>query len=71
MQIPGPGGLANGTCSGGLVEESVGAGGAKAAPAVALLVEGAIVTALIQGSPEAAYVARDADLTLVERAKGR
>jgi hypothetical protein len=54
-----------------LVEESVGAGGAKAAPAVALLVEGAIVTALIQGSPEAAYVARDADLTLVERAKGR
>src|SRR3954452_24653343 len=38
----------------GLVEETVGKAGAKVAPAVAILVEGAIVTAVIQGNPEAA-----------------
>src|SRR5260370_194897 len=35
-------------------------GGGKVPPAVAMLVEGAIVTAVIQGSPDAADVARDA-----------
>ncbi len=54
----------------GLVEEAVGKAAAKIAPAVVLLVEGAIVTAVIQGSPEAADVARDAALKLVAEEKG-
>jgi AcrR family transcriptional regulator len=54
----------------GLVEEAVGKTAAKGAPAVALLVEGAIVTAVIQGSPNAADVARDAALKLVAGEKG-
>ena len=49
----------------GLIEESVGEEAARFAPAVALLVEGAIVTAAIQGKPDAADVARDAALRLV------
>src|SRR5580704_11709942 len=54
----------------GLVEGTVGTTAAKVAPAVALLVEGAIVTALIQGSPDPADVARDAALKLVVEEKG-
>jgi AcrR family transcriptional regulator len=54
----------------GLVEESVGRAGAKVAPAVAILVEGAIVTAVIRGDPGAADVARDAALKLVGGGKG-
>jgi hypothetical protein len=53
----------------GLVEEAVGKAAAKAAPAVALLVEGAIVTAVIRGKPDAADVARDAALKLVAQEK--
>jgi len=49
----------------GIVEETVGRSATKLAPAVGLLVEGAIVTAVIQGTPDAADVARDAALTLV------
>jgi len=49
----------------GLVEASVGKAAAKVAPAVAILVEGAVVTAVIQGSPDAADGARDAALKLV------
>jgi AcrR family transcriptional regulator len=49
----------------GLVEQSDGKAAAKVAPAVTLLVEGAIVTAVIQGKPDAADVARDAALKLV------
>ncbi len=40
------------------------------APAVALLVEGAVVTSVIQGTPDAADVARDAALKLVAEEKG-
>jgi AcrR family transcriptional regulator len=47
-----------------LIEKSIGPEGARLAPAVALLVEGAIVTAAIQGRPDAADVARDAALNL-------
>jgi AcrR family transcriptional regulator len=54
----------------GFVEESAGRGAAKLVPAIALLVEGAVVTAVIQGSPEPAAVARDAALKLVETVKG-
>jgi AcrR family transcriptional regulator len=54
----------------GLVEESLGKGAAKVAPAVGLLVEGAIVTAVIQGSPDAVDVARDAAMKMVAEAKG-
>ncbi len=54
----------------GLVEESLGKGGAKVAPAVGLLVEGAIVTAVIQGSPDVVDVARDAALKMAAEAKG-
>ena len=49
----------------GIVEETVGRSATKLAPAVSLLVEGAIVTAVVQGTPDAADVARDAALTLV------
>lgn len=49
----------------GLIEEAVGKTAARVAPAVALLVEGAIVTAVIQGRPDAADVARDAALKLL------
>ena len=54
----------------GLVEQAVGDRAATVAPAVGLLVEGAIVTAVIQGSPAAVDVARDAALQLVAGAKG-
>lgn len=54
----------------GLVEQTVGKSAAKLAPAVNILVEGAIITAVIQGSPEAADVARDAALKLVGEEKG-
>jgi len=54
----------------GLVEESVGKGAAKIAPAISVLVEGAIVTAVIQGKADAAEVARDAALKLVSQEKG-
>jgi len=54
----------------GLVEETVGKGAAKVAPAVSVLVEGAIATAVVQGKAEAADVARDAALKLVSHEKG-
>lgn len=54
----------------GLVEESVGTAAAKVAPAVSILVEGAIITAVIQGDPGAADVARDAASKLVGTEKG-
>lgn len=54
-----------------LVEEAVGKGAAKVAPAIALLVEGAIVTAVIQGTPEAAQIAHAAALKLIEGATGK
>jgi AcrR family transcriptional regulator len=54
----------------GLVEQTVGTAAAKVAPAVNILVEGAIITAVIQGNPDAADVARDAALKLVGREKG-
>ena len=54
----------------GLVEAAVGKTATKVAPAVALLVEGAIVTAVIQGTPDAADVARDAALKLLAEEKG-
>ena len=53
----------------GLVEQSCGAGAAKLVPAIALLVEGAVVTSLIDGKADAADVARDAALNLVRAAK--
>jgi AcrR family transcriptional regulator len=49
----------------GLIEESVGKDAAKFAPAVFLLVEGAIVTAAIQGNPDAVEVAREAAARLI------
>src|SRR5947208_11891782 len=54
----------------GLVEQTVGKAAAKVAPAVNILVEGAIMTAVIQGNPESADVARDAALRLVGEEKG-
>jgi AcrR family transcriptional regulator len=54
----------------GLVEEALGDRGAQIAPAVGLLVEGAIVTAVIQGTSDAAEVARDAVLKMVAEEKG-
>lgn len=54
----------------GLVAESLGKSAAKVAPAVGLLVEGAIVTAVMQCSSNPADVARDAALRLVSEARG-
>lgn len=54
----------------GFVEESMGKSAAKLVPMVALLVEGAIVTAVVQGTPAAAEIAREAAMKLVEEAKG-
>ena len=54
----------------GLVEQTIGKGAVKVAPAVSVLVEGAIVTAVIQGNPHAADVARDAALKLARQEKG-
>jgi AcrR family transcriptional regulator len=54
----------------GLVEETVGKAAAKIAPAVSILVEGALVTAVIQGKPDAADVVRDAALKLMGEEKG-
>jgi AcrR family transcriptional regulator len=49
----------------GIVEETIGRPAGKLAPAVSLLVEGAIVTAVVRGTPDAADVARDAALKVV------
>lgn len=49
----------------GLIEEVLGKKATKMTPAVALLVEGAIVTAVIHGTSESAGIARDAALKLV------
>jgi AcrR family transcriptional regulator len=54
----------------GIVEETIGQSAAKLAPAVALLVEGAIVTAVVRGTPDAADVARDAALKLAAGEEG-
>src|SRR6476661_916350 len=54
----------------GLIQETVGKAAAKVAPAVSILVEGALVTTLIQGNAGAADVARDAALKLVGNEKG-
>lgn len=53
----------------GLVREAVGKPGEPIIPAVAVLVEGAIVTALIDRSPDAADVARDATARLLASVK--
>lgn len=53
-----------------LVDESIGKAAARVAPAVALLVEGAIMTAVVQGTSGAAGVAQDAAIRLVDAAKG-
>lgn len=53
----------------GLVEESVGKAAAKLSPAISILVEGALVTAVIQGNPDVADVARDAALKLMGQEK--
>ncbi|MHC5537105.1 TetR/AcrR family transcriptional regulator [Singulisphaera rosea] len=49
----------------GLIEESVGGKAVRLTPAVSLLVEGAIVTAVMQGKPDAVEVARDAAARLI------
>jgi AcrR family transcriptional regulator len=52
----------------GLIEESLGPAAARLAPAVAVLIEGAVVTAMIKGTPGPADVARDAAFLLLSRA---
>lgn len=54
----------------GLVEASISKAAAKVAPVVTMLVEGALIIAVIQGKPDAADVARDAALKLVGDEKG-
>lgn len=52
-----------------LARQAAGRAGAAAAPAIHLLVEGAIVTAVMQGRPDAVEVARDAALKLAKIAR--
>ncbi len=52
-----------------IVLETAGAKAVSMAPAIALLVEGAIVTAVMEQSSKPAEVARDAALALVAKAK--
>ena len=52
-----------------LLEEATGKPGRSLAPAIDLLVEGALVTAQMQGRPDAVDVARDAALKLLGRLK--
>jgi AcrR family transcriptional regulator len=55
---------------GAIIEESAGSNSAETmAPAIALLVEGAIVTALMTQSSQSADVAKDAALALVKKTK--
>jgi AcrR family transcriptional regulator len=49
----------------GLLEVAIGKAAAKVTAAVALLVEGAIVTAVIQGKADSAEIAREAAVRLV------
>ena len=53
----------------GLVETAIGHSAAWTAAAISLLVEGALVTAVVQGSPAAVEIARDAALKLAAVAK--
>jgi AcrR family transcriptional regulator len=54
----------------GLIEQTLGKTAAKVAPALNILVEGAIITAVIQRDPSAADVARDAALKIVAGQNG-
>jgi AcrR family transcriptional regulator len=52
-----------------LIEPILGEKAAQITPAVSLLVEGAIVTAVLQGTSDAADVAREAALNLIRQAE--
>jgi AcrR family transcriptional regulator len=51
-----------------LIEETLSTTAARLAPAIAVLIEGAIVTAVIEGTSRAADVAREAAFRLLSRA---
>jgi AcrR family transcriptional regulator len=51
-----------------LIEETLGTAAAWLAPAIAVLIEGAIVTAVIEGTSRPAVVARDAAFLLLAQA---
>ena len=52
-----------------LIADAAGEKAAAAAPEISLLVEGAIVTALVEGTSEPADIAHQAALTLIAKAK--
>ncbi|MCH7688749.1 MAG: hypothetical protein IH899_19050 [Planctomycetes bacterium] len=52
-----------------IIAEAAGAKATSVAPAIGVLVEGAIVTAVVEGNLNAADVARDAALMLVSKSK--
>ena len=54
-----------------IIKETRGSKASSAAPAIALIVEGAIVTAMMQQTSDPAEVANDAAMTLVLKAKRR
>ena len=54
----------------GFVDEAAGRNAAKLGPTIAMIVEGALVTAVVQGTPEPADLARDAVLKLIKESKG-
>ncbi|GAB4139939.1 MAG: TetR family transcriptional regulator [Planctomycetaceae bacterium] len=50
-----------------IITETAGPKAASLSPAISLMVEGAIVTAVMEGKPDAADVARDATLALMPK----
>ena len=52
-----------------LIADAAGEKAASAAPEISLLIEGAIVTALVEGTSEPAELAREAAKTLIAKAK--
>jgi AcrR family transcriptional regulator len=54
-----------------IITETRGTKAASVAPAIALMVEGAIVTAVMEQASDAADVAKDAAMTLVSKSKRR
>jgi AcrR family transcriptional regulator len=53
------------------IEETLGTAAARLAPAIAMLIEGAIVTAVLEGTSRPADVARDAAFLLLSQAGER
>lgn len=52
-----------------IITDDAGAKATSLAPAISVLVEGAIITAVVEGNPEAADIARDTAIMLLSKSK--